>query len=148
VKSLDANILVYAHNIACAEHPAALGVFSDFLGNASGWVLADQTLFEFYRCIRNPFILAKPASAADAAAIIDKVRNKSGCGHCHYSEGEWTQAIKQLQGRDFPYRRTFDAVLAATLLAHGVDTFYTHNLKDFGGSGFAKLIDPITGEEV
>ena len=148
MRSLDANILVYAHNKGSREHPAALLVLADLIANPRIWVLADQVLFEFYRCIRNPLILAKPLSPADATAIIEKLRNETGCSHCQYRDAEWPKVKAHLEAPDFPYRRTFDAVLATTLLAHGVDTLYTHNLKDFINYGFTRLVDPITGEEV
>lgn len=148
MKSLDANILIYAHNTGCTEHPAALAVLTDLVAEPSDWMLADQTLLEFYRCVRNPLVLAKPLSAPDAAVIIDKLRNKSGCHHCQLSDADWPKLNSWLEAAAFPYRRTFDAVLAVTLLARGVDTLYTHNLKDFAGYGFGKLIDPISGDGV
>ena len=147
MKSLDANILVYAHNTACAEHAAAFAVLTDLVSIPSGWVLADQTLFEFYRCIRNPLILARPLSAPDAAARLQTLRGLPGCRICQHAEAHWPAAIARLEAPDFPYRRTFDAVLVATLLANGVRTFYTHNSKDFVGCGIEKVVDPITGEQ-
>ena len=73
MKSLDANLLVYAHNTGCTEHPAAFAVLTNLIAEPSDWMLADQTLLEFYRCVRNPLVLAKPLSAPDAAVIIDKL---------------------------------------------------------------------------
>lgn len=43
----------------------------------------------------------------------------------------------------FPRGRTYDLVLATTLRANGVDTFYTRNLVDFQDAGFATLVNPI-----
>lgn len=51
--------------------------------------------------------------------------------------------LQCLVADDFPHRRTHDAVLAATLLGHGVRTFYTRNLKDFWDAGFERIIDPL-----
>jgi predicted nucleic acid-binding protein len=51
----------------------------------------------------------------------------------------------QWRDHDFPARRTFDAVLALTLRAHGVTRLYTHNGRDFAGAGFAEVIDPVAG---
>jgi predicted nucleic acid-binding protein len=51
--------------------------------------------------------------------------------------------VTKLRQSDFPYQRTHDAVLAATLRNHDVRVFYTRNTKDFQDAGFEKVIDPI-----
>ena len=38
---------------------------------------------------------------------------------------------------------SYDAVLAATLLSHGVRTFYTRNTKDFVSAGFHQVNNPV-----
>ena len=43
-----------------------------------------------------------------------------------------------------PASSTFDAVLAVTLKNHGVDAFFTHNVKDFIGFGWFEVIDPLS----
>ena len=43
----------------------------------------------------------------------------------------------------FPYQRTHDAVLGATLRRHGVKVFYTRNVKDFADAGLPSIINPI-----
>jgi hypothetical protein len=42
-----------------------------------------------------------------------------------------------------PFQRTHDVVLGVTLLAHGVERFYTRNTGDFQKVGFRELINPI-----
>ena len=42
--------------------------------------------------------------------------------------------VTKLRQSGFPYQRTHDAVLAATLRHHGVRVFYTRNTKDFQGA--------------
>ena len=66
-----------------------------------------------------------------------------GISHCGYDAGCWQSLMQSLEADDFPYRRTHDAVLSATLLGHGVRTFYTRNLKDFRDAGFERIIDPL-----
>jgi hypothetical protein len=48
-----------------------------------------------------------------------------------------------LNSARFDPRKTFDALLAVTLLGNAVDTFYTRNTKDFKQFGFQTLINPI-----
>jgi predicted nucleic acid-binding protein len=63
--------------------------------------------------------------------------------HCGYTSECWKDLIRNLENEDFPYRRTHDAVLAATLLSHGVKNFYTRNTRDFLSAGFHTLINPV-----
>lgn len=36
-------------------------------GEPGAWILTDQVLFEYYRLVRNPVVLSRPLSAAEAA---------------------------------------------------------------------------------
>jgi toxin-antitoxin system PIN domain toxin len=143
LSSLDTNILIYAANEDCPEHK----ICNSFLGRAASapdqWVVADQVYLELYRALRNPRVLKRPLSATQAAAHIELLREGLGFLRCGYAVECWDAVIKQLRQGDFPYQRTHDAVLAATLLKQGVKTFYTRNTKDFLNAGFQRLIDPL-----
>ena len=145
MKSLDTNILVYAANTDCPEHIRALAVIEDMLKHPGEWILADQVLWEFYKAQRNPRIFAKPRTAAQAASHLAFLREHSGVAHCAYEAGLYRSLIRQLEHPSFPYQRTHDAVLGATLVHHGVREFYTRNEKNFADSGFARVINPIDG---
>ena len=51
--------------------------------------------------------------------------------------------VTKLRQSGFPYQRTHDAVLAATLRHHGVRVLYTRDTRHFQDAGFEKVIDPI-----
>lgn len=143
MNSLDTNILVYAANADAPEHQKAMQVVSAMLANPNKWILADQVLFEFYRAIRNPNILQYPLSASHAAERLQFLRNETGIRFCWYESKIFPAVLHQIGQPDFPYQRTHDAILAATLIANGVQTFYTRNQKDFASAGFTHLINPI-----
>jgi toxin-antitoxin system PIN domain toxin len=143
--SLDTNILPYAANRDCPEHPLCHTLLRRAMNEAARWILSDQVLFELYRALRNLRILAKPLSASAAAQYVSMLREKTGVMQCWYDGDCWTESIARLERRDFPYQRTHDTVLAATLLNQGVTTFYTRNTKDFRHAGFERLIDPLAG---
>lgn len=143
--SLDTNILLYAANRDCPEHLRCHTLLRQAMSETARWILSDQVLFELYRALRNPRILAKPLSAAAAAQYIKMLREETGFMHCWYDGDCWTESIARIERRDFPYQRTHDTVLTATLLNHGVTTFYTRNTKDFRNAGFERLIDPLAG---
>ena len=143
MNSLDTNVLYYATNTACPEHEKARALLERVAHEPVQWIIADQVLFEYYRLIRNPVVLAKPLAAVEAAERLRFFRDEMGCRHCAYDRGCWEEAIVQLSEPSFPARRTFDLVLAVTLRRNGVDTFYTQNVADFQSLGWFRLIDPI-----
>ena len=142
--SLDTNILLYAANRDCAEHEDCLTVMKQAAAAPHEWVLADQVLFELYKALRNPKILRRPLTAPVACAHVEKLRDSFGFVRCWYESACWTPIVAKLQQSGFPYQRTHDAVLAATLRHHGVRIFYTRNTKDFLDAGFEKVIDPVS----
>jgi predicted nucleic acid-binding protein len=143
MNSLDTNILIYAANEDAPEHPMALEVVNAMLAEPDHWVLAGQVLFEFYRAVRNPKILQRPLTASQATARLRFLLEQTGILICNVEAPQFPLLLSQLEKRAFPFQRTHDAVLATTLLANGVQTFYTRNLKDFQQAGFRTLINPI-----
>ena len=87
--------------------------------------------------------MSYPLPAAQAATHVSVLRDGMGVMHYGYNSECWDRLILNLQSDDFPYRRTHDAVLAATLLSHGVKTFYTRNTKDFLSAGFDQVRNPL-----
>ena len=141
--SLDTNILLYAANQDAPEHPICHKFLQGVVDSPSGWVIADQVYFELYVALRNPKVMTHPLSAPQAADHVSTLRNDMGIMHCSYGASCWQAVCQNLRSEDFPFRRTHDAVLAATLLAHGVKTFYTRNTKDFLASGIPQVLNPV-----
>jgi len=100
---------------------------------------------ELYRALRNPKVMSRPLPSRGAVQHLSILRDEMGIMHCGYSPDCWGGLMRQLERDDFSARRTHDAVLAGTLLSHGVKTFYTRNTKDFVDAGFQKLINPVDG---
>jgi toxin-antitoxin system PIN domain toxin len=144
LNSLDTNVLYYATNTASPEHEKARALLERVGNEPFQWIIAEQVLFEYYRLVRNPVVLAKPLGADEAAKKIRFFRDELGCQHCAYDRGCWEEAILGLAGAAFPARRTFDLVLAVTLRRNGVDTFYTRNVADFESFGWFRVIDPLS----
>lgn len=143
MNSLDTQILVYALNRDCAEHPKAFAVLEAMRASPGEWVIADQVLLELYRCLRHPKILARPLSAGEAGDRVRFLSGRAGCRRCGWEHAFWAKISPHLERDDFPHRRTFDLALGITLRANGVTCFYTRNTRDFADVGFARLIDPI-----
>jgi len=143
LSSLDTNILLYAANEDAPEHGVCKAFLQEIVSAPSYWIIADQVFLELYRAIRNPKVMSCPLSAGDAVRHLSILRDEMGIMHCGYSTECWSGLMRKLERDDFPSRRTHDAILAATLMSHGVKTFYTRNTKDFADVGFQKLINPV-----
>jgi toxin-antitoxin system PIN domain toxin len=143
VNSLDTNVLYYATNTACPEHEKARTLLERVAREPVQWIVADQVLFEYYRLVCNPAVLARPLSSVEAAERLRFFRDELGCRHCAYDLGCWEEAIAGLSRPAFPARQTFDLVLAVTLRRNGVDRFYTRNVSDFEGFAWFQVIDPL-----
>jgi toxin-antitoxin system PIN domain toxin len=147
VQSLDTNILLYAINRDCAEHESCRTLVAEALDAPNDWVIADQLWFELYRLLRHPSVLQRPLDAATAANTVAWYRDKSGWQQCAWSPAQMPRLHAQWAQQDFPARRTFDAVLALTLRSNGVTRFYTRNVRDFAGAGFAAVVDPVNPKD-
>ena len=141
--SLDTNILLYATNEDASEHFICKAFLQKVIEKPEDWIIADQVYLELYRALRSPKVMSHPLSAGHAARHVSLLRDGMGVMHCGYNSECWDRLISDLQADDFPYRRTHDAVLAATLLSHGVKTFYTRNTKDFVSAGFDRVTNPV-----
>jgi toxin-antitoxin system PIN domain toxin len=143
MKSLDTNILVYASNQDSPEHLKAQKLVSELLAAPGEWIIADQVLIELYRALRNPAVFQRPASAPDAWDMVNFYREEAGCQRCCFELDMWRRLERHLKSNRFEAKRTFDAVLAITLISNTVDVFYTRNIIDFKGLGFRSLVNPI-----
>jgi toxin-antitoxin system PIN domain toxin len=143
MNSLDTNILIYASNQDAPEHLKAQKLVGELLAVPSEWIIADQVLIEFYRALRNPAVFERPASAPEAWEIVKFYREEAGCQRCCFELQMWLPLEPHLKSRHFEAKRTFDAVLAITLISNTVDVFYTRNAKDFKGFGFRSVVNPI-----
>jgi predicted nucleic acid-binding protein len=147
MKSIDTNLLVHALDRSSPYHDKALPLYEQLMTErGGGWVIADQTLFELYRAVRNPSIFERPLSAGQATRLLEQIRDRSAAVHCAYDARLWPKVLELL--RRFPDRKgilVFDAVVAVTIHAKGVRTFYTRNTADFRDFGFFDVVDPTSG---
>ncbi len=144
MKSLDTNILLYAINSDCPEHPVCRQLLDKALNEQGSWIVADQIWFELYRLLRNPVVLQNPLTASQAAETVNWYREKSGWLKCAWEPDMMKELLSHWEEEKFPPRRSFDAILAVTLKAHGVKSFYTRNNKDFDDFRFFNVINPLS----
>lgn len=143
--SIDANILLYGFSEASPHHIAA----RDFLlemGTRENVVLSEFVLSEFYLLLRNPIIFDKPLDPDQAVAVIQSYRHHPLwriAGFPSRSQAIHSRLWNAAAAKGFARRRIYDLRTALCLQAFGVDSFATANLKDFEGTGFSKVWNPL-----
>jgi uncharacterized protein len=145
--SIDANILLYSFCEPSPQHTKA----NDFLASLAkrdDVALSEFVLSEVYLHLRNPAVLDEPLSPAEAVTVIQTYRQHP----------RWRILGFPPRGRDihaalwkaaaapaFPRRRIYDLRTALCLQAFGVTEFATANVKDFDGTGFSRVWNPLEG---
>ena len=143
MKSIDTNLLVHALDHSSHLHGKAFPIYERLFSERQSWIIADQTLFELFRALRNPSVFHHPLSVGQATRVVEQIRDQGAAAHCAYDAKLWPQVMDLL--RRFPDRKgilVFDATIAVTLHARGVTTFYTRNIKDFRLFGLFDVVDP------
>ena len=143
MKSLDTNILLYSINSDCPEYLLCRQLVDKALNEKESWIIADQVWFELYRLLRNPVVLQNPLTATQAAETINWYREKSGWLKCAWEPDMMKELYPIWNKEYFSAKKSFDAVLAVSLKAHGVKDFYTRNIKDFENFNFFSVINPL-----
>lgn len=139
--SIDTNIFLYAQNKDCREHPQAYEFVLE-CGLRDDLVLCELVLVELYILLRNPFVIKRPLSSAQAVEICRTYRQNLKwrlVENAPVMASVWEQASRP----DFPRRRIFDLRLALTLQHHGVTDLATANTKDFQGLGLNRVWNPL-----
>ena len=142
--AFDANVL-YAALVRTEEtSEKALAIIQELSGR-DDVVIAEQTLIETYGLLRNPIITKPPMTGPEAVGTLDRIRANP---HWKVVDIPADPAVmrrvwRKASGRDFARRRIHYLRLAETLRYWKVDTFYTRNVRDFGGVGFKRLVNPF-----
>ena len=142
--SFDTNVAKEFFDVRSPFHDVARK-FIESLADDRSVVVAEQMLVELYGLLRNPNVYLRPLSPAAAVAAIECLRSNPAWrvvdvpDKRSFMDDVW----KRVATPQFAYRKIYDVRLAQTLIHHGVDTFYTRNVKDFRDAGFVKVIDPF-----
>lgn len=144
--SIDANVLLYSYCEASPYHAAAKG-FLAALSQREDVALSEFVLCEVYLHLRNPAVLDAPLSPSEAVGVIQSYRRHPRwrvLGFPPRSRDIHAALWKAAASPDFSRRRIYDLRTALCLLAFGVTDFATANVKDFEGTGFRKVWNPLT----
>jgi len=143
--SIDTNILLYAQNKDCREHPAAYNFVLE-CSLRDDLVLCELVLVELYVLLRNPSVIKRPLSSAQAAEVCQIYRRNPKwrlVENAPVMASVWEQA----NGAGFPRRRIFDLRLALTLRHHGATDLATANTRDFQDLGLNRVWNPLVSDQ-
>jgi predicted nucleic acid-binding protein len=146
VFSIDTNILFHAFNEDSPSHGSAYRWLTT-IQHEEEVAISEFILAELYGLLRNPAVLKRPLDAAGAVEIIQVYRSHPRwrlIGFPVESRSLHDSLWHTARGRDFAFRRLYDARSALTMIAQGVTEFATVNVKDCEGLGFRKVWNPLT----
>lgn len=140
--SADSNIFIHAANRDAPKNEKAVAFIQSQATNDE-FAICELVLIEIYMQLRNPAIMRKPLSAAQAHDYCQSLRANQAWQIIDYrpevSPQLWTWAKATKAG----FRRIIDARLAFTVLHHGVTEWATGNERDFEEFSFEKVFNPL-----
>jgi predicted nucleic acid-binding protein len=143
--SVDTNILYPAVQEGDPNHAPAYA-FVESLKNRDDVAISEFLLLELYNLLRNPAMLSKPFSAAQAVEVCHNLRIHPRwrlIGFPADSRRLHDELWEKLRAESFARRRLYDLRTALTLVRSGVTEFATVNTKDFRGIGFNRVWNPL-----
>ena len=143
--SVDTNILLPAVETKNTHHAKA-AAFLESISTRDDVAISELALVELYVLLRNPAVLRRPLTPADAVRICDQFRRHPAwqiIGFPSDSRAFHDAYWPRLAARDFARRRAYDYRLALTLIRQGVHDFATVNTEDFEGLGFRRVWNPL-----
>src|SRR5262249_7533656 len=137
---LDANVLVYAVNLAAPQHPTSIAVVQAAVDDRVPAVLVPQVLLEFWATVTNPRRIQQPLDPVRAWEAVDDFR--AGIEVLEVR----AEALAFLGGLVRRFRPTgaqlFDLYLVPQMQSHGVPRICTHNVDNFNTIAGIEILTP------
>jgi toxin-antitoxin system PIN domain toxin len=143
--SIDTAILFHGFNQDSPKHEVARE-WLESVARDDGVAISELILAELYGLVRNPAVVQSPLSAAEAVDVIQVYRAHPRwrlIGFVPESRRLHDVLWQKARGKDFAFRRLYDARSALTMTSQGVTELATVNVKDFQGLGFKKVWNPL-----
>ena len=133
---IDSNVLIYAYDRSDnVKHKKAVELLSKCWEGKIMLAISAQNLAEFFVVVTTKL---KPAlSIREAEQIVQDIVDFSHWKVLSYNEHVLLKAIKMHK------THFWDALIAATMLEHGIFTIYTENTADFSQFANIKAINPF-----
>ncbi len=135
---IDTNLIVYAYDESEREkRKICINLIKSFFNEEEAYI-SNQILGETYNILTNK--IERPLSKEDSQIIIESLIRSPSWIVLNYAIKE----IQQAMDLSINYNLHFwDALIASTMLTHGIKTIYTENEKDFKKIPGLKIINPF-----
>lgn len=141
---LDTNVLVYAANLACPEHPRCARLLQEAREGSAPWYVTWGILYELLRVATHPHVFPRPMAMQQAWRFVGTM-----LGSPRLTVLVETDRHPEVAGQvltDVPLVRgnlLHDAHTAILMREHGIRRIYTRDM-DFHRFPFLEVIDPLT----
>jgi len=132
----DTNLLIYAFDTSSKFHESSKAFIEECSQYRNRLCVTPQIILETYQVLTQK--INHPYAPGKARKIAEEIHNNSNIYLAVPSFSIHIQAIKRATEKNRSGVVIFDYFLAATLIAHNVDTIATKNTKHF--SSFPELI--------
>lgn len=143
ILALDTNVLVYAHLPAMPDHGRVRPWLErQLLDPAVTLGLAPLVLHELVHVITDARRFDPPVSMPEALALARRYLVGVNAAVLPADEAVLAAAVDLMEEHGLGRKRFSDALLAASVLVHGVDELATCNVRDFERILPGKVVDP------
>lgn len=140
---IDTNVLIYAHLPVFAESERVRGFLQRSLADdRCRLALTALVLHEFVHVVSDARRFDPPVTMAEALRIAAGYLDRTNVDCLAVDERSVRLAFERLDARGLGRRRIADALLASTLIRHGVESIVTCNPADFAVFDDLEVIDP------
>jgi len=141
LKLIDANLLIYAHNVNAPEHEQARTWTEATMSHAEPVGLAWLAILAFLRILTDPRLFAQPRSMADATAIMTSWLARPNVYILSPTTRHWAILRDLLDRGQVRGPLVSDAHLAALAIEHGATLCTTD--RDFARFPGLKWMNPL-----
>lgn len=140
---IDTNILLYAANQDCREHPAARPFLEKALSQPGQWYLSEGICYEFLRVATHHRVFPTPLTSAHALEFLDALLENPNFSLLSAGPRHWATLRTMLKSLHSPSGNLFFDIRTATLMfEHGVRIIYTAD-SDFLQFSELEVINPL-----
>ena len=140
---VDTNVLIYAANRSCPEHPQCLERLHEWRSQPSAWFVTWGILYGFVRVVSHPRVLPIPWSIRNAWEFVAALLASPGLAvltetalHAEVC-AQVIDEVPQLAGN-----LVTDLHIAVLMREHGISRIYTCD-NDFHRFPFLQVCDPL-----
>lgn len=141
---VDANLLVYAHDLGSEHHAPAKLWLEEVLETEADVRFGLVTVLAFLRVITNPRVFTRPLSQADAVQVVETWLGRDNVAICEPTQRHWPLLAQLAMDGQARGPLLMDAHVAALALEHGATLATTD--RDFSRFTGLRWFDPLTSK--